>query len=118
MSFGLNQIGATSRAAAYATASAGLARPAAPDQPSGAFVVSAVRPVAPATDASRAREQLREQVMAERGLDMHALYRLSSQDRIRAEAAITSEMALRTRQAQDRARAEVTGLGTFIDIRA
>jgi hypothetical protein len=112
MSFGLTQIGATPHTTAYAAASGLRASP----ETARTFTVAAVRPVSPAADSGR--EQLRQQIMAERGLDMRALYGLSSQDRIRAEAAILAEVALRTGQARDRTRAEVTGLGTFIDIRA
>jgi hypothetical protein len=111
MSFGLTQIGATPRTTAYVA----VPGPRASSE-AVTFAVPPVRPVVPPTDSGR--EQLRQQIMAERGLDMRALYGLSSQDRIRAEAAINAEVALRTGQVRDRARAEVTGLGTFIDIRA
>ncbi|ODT84832.1 MAG: hypothetical protein ABS78_21990 [Phenylobacterium sp. SCN 70-31] len=117
MSFSVTQIGATSRPAAYAAAAAVVARRDAATAPAEAFAVSATPPVAPPTDSSRAREQLRQQIMAERGLDMRGLYGMSSQDRIRAEAGIMAEISLRTRQAQDRARAELRGLGTRVDIR-
>lgn len=60
------------------------------------FTVSAVRPVPPMVNAGEAREQARQQAMAERGLDALSLYKATPQARIQAEAAILVETARRT----------------------
>ena len=113
MSFDLVQFGATPRRAEPA-ADARLRAPgvegsAAPSEK--VFKVSTARPVAPTDNPFDIREKVRRQVMAERGLDMLALYELGSQERIRAETAILAETAQRTRQA----RAKETG--AFVDLR-
>ena len=73
--------------------------------------VSAVKPDRPSANAYQARENIRQQVMAERGVDLLDLYRMGSLRRIRTEAAIAAETADRTRRAQQ------PGLGTLIDLR-
>ena len=75
------------------------------------FKVSTARPVTPAETPLEVREKVRQQIMAERGVDMLSMYRLGSQERIRAEAAILTETALRTRQAR------VKETGAFVDLR-
>lgn len=79
---------------------------------SGPFRASATPRVRPAPGLEQTRDQVRRQVMAERGIDTLALYRLSSQDRIRAEIAVATETALRTRIAQRQ------GLAHTVDLRA
>ncbi len=109
MSLGLSHIGATPKSPAYAAAPAvraqGSAAPKAEETPN----VSVIKPVRAADNAFQAREQIREQVMAERGVDLLELYRMGSQERIRTEAAITAETALRSARARDTA--------NFIDLR-
>ena len=73
--------------------------------------VTAAKPVQPTQDASEARERIREQVMAERGIDLFDLYKMGSQERTRAEAAIMTETALRSRRASDRK------TGNLVDLR-
>jgi len=111
MSSGLTHIGAIARGLAYAPAASPRAQGPATDKAEARLQVSAVKPVAATPNAAEAREQVREQVMAERGVDLFALYRMGSQDRIRAEAAILAETAMRTSQARARETA------TFIDLR-
>lgn len=119
MSLGLTQIGATPRSAAYALTPAvrapGVDGSAAPSEQQ--FQVSAVKPVAPAPGASFARDQIRDQVMSERGVDPLSLFKLSSNDRIRAETAIRIETAMRSMQADNQARARVSATANFVDIR-
>ena len=76
------------------------------------FRVSAVPLARPAAGNAEVREQIRQRVLAERGVDALSLYRLSSQDRIRTESAVAAETALRTRIAQRQ------GLATLVDVRA
>ena len=109
MSSGLTHIGAIARGLAYAPAPSARAQRA--EKAEARFQVSAVGPVAPAPSPAEARERIREQVMAERGVDLFALYKMASQDRIRAEAAILTETAVRTSQARARETA------TLIDLR-
>ncbi len=110
-------IGATPRSSAYAAADTA-------DTPAGLsitgeaarnFQVSNVRPVAPVENVAEAREQARDQVMAERGVDMLSMFRMSAQDRIQAEAAILSETARRTSLAPVATPAR--DMGVFFDIR-
>jgi hypothetical protein len=111
MTFGLIQFGATPRSPAYAAEllqRAGLSIPA---QATRDFTVSAVRPVPPMVNAGEAREQVRQQVMAERGVDALSLYKATPQERIRAESAILVEAAQRSHQAPVRETAN------FIDLR-
>jgi hypothetical protein len=110
MSSGLTHTGAIARGLAYAPA---------PPRRSWTEVaaerlaanVTATKPAAPTPNPSAAREEIREQVMAERGVDLLDLYRMGSQQRIRTEAAIMAEMALRTAQARGRETAN------FVDLR-
>jgi hypothetical protein len=106
MSFGLTHTGAIARGPAYAPVV--RVRPAQTDQTPN---VSAVKAVRPAAGAAEARERIREQVMAERGVDLLDLYRMGSYERIRAESEIAAETAERARQAQAR------GVGTLVDVR-
>jgi hypothetical protein len=111
MSSGLTHIGAIARGLGYAPTPSARAT-VLPEAPAEArFQVSAVKPVAPAPNPAEAREQIREQVMAERGVDLFTLYKMGSQERIRAEAAILAETAMRAGQARARETA------TFIDLR-
>ena len=110
MSSGLTHTGAIARGLAYAPAAdlRTWGRPA---------NVRAVKPAAPTDNAAQAREQVRDQVMAERGVDARGLYDMSSQGRIRAEAAILAEAAKRAMQADNNARAEVRAIGALVDLR-
>jgi hypothetical protein len=103
MSFGLIQFDALPRDAAYA---ADLRRRA-----GLGFMVSAVRPVPPMVNAGEAREQVRQQVMAEAGVDALSLYKATPQARIQAEAAIMAETVRRSRPQPVRA------TGNFVDLR-
>jgi hypothetical protein len=109
MSSGLTHSGAIARGLAYAPAKdlRAWGREAEGQRAN----VTAVKPVRPAPNAAEARERVREQVMAERGVDLFDLFKMGSQERIRAEAAIMTETMVRTRQAQVRATAN------FVDIR-
>jgi len=109
MSSGLTHTGAIARGLAYAPAP-----PRAPwtwDRATQRPNVTAAKAVAPTPNPAEAREQVREQVMVERGVDLLDLYRMGSQQRIRTEAAIVAEMAVRTAQARGRETAH------FIDLR-
>lgn len=110
MSLGLTHTGAIARGLAYA--------PAPPPRSWSevaaermAANVTAAKPVQPTQDANDARERVREQVMAERGLDLFDLFKMGSQERIRVEASIMTETALRTRRASDRQ------TGNLVDLR-
>ncbi|MBX3483311.1 hypothetical protein [Phenylobacterium sp.] len=111
MSLGLSHIGATPRTAAYALT------PAVRTPTELALPVTAVKPVTPTSNADVARRQTAEQVMAERGLDQLALFRMGSQDRIRAEASANFEGARRDLAAGNQARAEIRATGGFLDLR-
>mgnify|MGYP000880683219 CR=1 FL=1 len=76
-------------------------------RPYGLSAAPLVRPVSETPDA---REKVREQVLAAKGVDSLSLYRMSSQDRIRIEAAVSNETALRTRIAQSQGLAKVVDL--------
>ena len=116
MSSGLTHIGAITRGLAYAPATG--ARPAVQAEPATAVAhVSAVKPVQPSNNAAEAREQIRDQIMAERGVDSLSLFKLSSQDRIRAETAIMVETAMRALAAQNQQRAYVRPTANFVDLR-
>ena len=71
----------------------------------------ALRSVQPANRTVESRDQIRDQVMAERGVDRVTLLRLAPQARIEAEISVNAETALRARQARIRA------TGNFIDLR-
>ena len=110
-------IGATPRSTAYAAADvadtpAGLSITA---QASKDFQVSSVRPIAPVENVAEAREQARDQVMAERGVDMLSMFKMSAQDRIQAEASILAETARRTSLAP--VATPIRDMGVFFDIR-
>ena len=109
MSSGLTHTGAIARGLAYAPAPE--LRVWSQGRPAERANVTASKPVTPMPNAAEAREQVREQVMVERGVDLLDLYRMGSQQRIRTEAAIMAEMALRTAQARGRETAH------FIDLR-
>jgi hypothetical protein len=117
MSSGLTHTGAIARGLGYVPTTAD-ARPAvraeaAPD----VARVSAVKPILPSDNDAETREQIREQVMAERGVDSLSLYRASSQDRIRAETAIMVETAMRSLASANQARAYVRPTANFVDLR-
>jgi len=106
MSSGLTHSGAIARGLAYVPA-ADLRTWGRDEAPARAGAnVTAVKPVPPTENTGEARERIREQVMAERGVDLFDLYKMGSQDRIRAESAIMVETAMRTR-----------ATGTFLDLR-
>ena len=111
MSFGLLQYGATPRSADTAPGipAPGVEGALAPSE--RVFRVSTARPETPAEVPFQAREQVRQQVMSERGYDMLSLFKLSSQDRIRAEATILAETARRAGQARAKE------MGAFVDLR-
>jgi hypothetical protein len=111
MSFGLIQSGATPRSPAYAADLQHRAGLSITGEAARGFTVSAVRPVPPMVNAGEAREQVRQQVMAERGVDALSLFKATPQERIRAEAAILVETAQRSRTEPARAS------GNFLDIR-
>ena len=71
----------------------------------------ALRSVQPANRTVESRDQIRDQVMAERGVDRVTLLRLAPQARIEAEISVNAETALRARQARIRT------TGNFIDLR-
>lgn len=114
MSFDLLQFGAPTPRRAEPTLAERLRAPSvdgalAPSEK--VFKVSTARPEAPAATPVAAREKIRERVMAERGYDMLSLFKLSSQERIRAEAAILVETARRSAQGP------VKEKGAFVDLR-
>ena len=111
MSFGLIQFGATPSSPAYAADLHWRAGLSITGEAARGFTVSAVRPVPPMVNTGEAREQIRQQVMAERGVDALSLYKATPQARIQAEAAILVETAQRSRQEPVRA------AGNFVDIR-
>jgi len=101
MTFGLIRFEAPPQDPAYAAdlrrrAGLGPAGLSITGQAAQGFQVSNVRPVAPVENSAEAREQARQQAMAERGVDMLALFKMSPQERIRAEADILTETARRT----------------------
>lgn len=110
MSSGLTHTGAIARGLAYAPGEnlRSWGRPA---------NVRAIKPVAPTENPAQAREQIRDQVMAERGIDARGLYDMSSQGRISAEAAILAEAARRALQADNQTRAEIRATGALVDLR-
>jgi hypothetical protein len=57
------------------------------------------------------RERVRDQVMAARGLDARALRELGGAARLRVEADVAAETALRLQQGR------LTGTGNFVDLR-
>lgn len=71
----------------------------------------ALRAVQPANRAVESRDQIRDQVMAERGVDRVTLLKLTPQARIEAEISVTTETALRARDARIRT------TGNFVDLK-
>jgi hypothetical protein len=116
MSSGLTHLGAIARGLGYAPTPSPRASGRA-ETLSDVAHVSAVKAVQPSDNDSEAREQIRDQVMAERGVDSLSLYRLSSQDRIRAETAIMVETAMRSLASANQARAYVRPTANFLDLR-
>ncbi|MBL8555699.1 MAG: hypothetical protein JNL41_15605 [Phenylobacterium sp.] len=116
MNLGLSHIGTTPRAAASALTPAARA-PAAAVATDLATAVTAVKPVVAVSSAAAARQQTRDQVMAEQGIDQLGLFRMSSQDRIRAETSILVEAARRDLAAGNQRRAEIRPNGNFLDLR-
>ena len=75
-----------------------------------AYAISATPLVRPMPGEAVAREKLRQQVTAERGVDALSLFRAGSNARIRTECAVAAETALRTRIAQRQ------GLAAMVDL--
>ena len=71
----------------------------------------ALRTVQPANRAVESRDRIRDQVMAERGVDRITLLKLAPQARIEAEVSVNAETALRVIQAQIRT------TGSHIDLK-
>ena len=71
----------------------------------------ALRSVQPANRTVESRDQIRDQVMAERGVDRVTLLKLTPQARIEAEISVTAETALRAQQARIRT------TGNFVDLK-
>jgi hypothetical protein len=113
MNLGLSHFGATPRSAVRASAdvAATAAGLSITGEAARDFQVTSVRPVAPVENAAEAREQARQQVMAERGVDMLSMFRMSAQDRIQAEAQIMVETSRRTRPSL------VKAAGGILDLR-
>ena len=99
MSYGLSHIGASQQEAALAMAAA--------DRMRG----QATRAVSPAVKVVETPLEIRDQVMAERGLNRLDIVKLSGQARLEAEISINAETNQRTRQAQIRT------TGNFVDLR-
>lgn len=108
MGSGPTQIGATTAATAYAAA-AGRARSnlaeAAADRMHGAEL----RAIQPVADPFPVRDQVRDQVLADRGLDRIALRKLGPLARLEAEISVDNETARRLRP--------VRATANFVDIR-
>jgi hypothetical protein len=111
MCFGLIQFDAIPGDAAYAADLRRRAGLSITGEVARGFTVSAVHPVAPMVNAGEAREQLRHEVMAERGIDALSLYKATPQARIAAEATIMVETVRRSHAEPIRA------AGTFVDLR-
>jgi hypothetical protein len=111
MGVGLTHIGATQGIAAY-SATASRTRTAGALDRMHAESLRAVRPVA---EPRRQRDQIRDQVLADRGLDRIDLFKLGPQARLEAEISIDAETAWRAREA--RARDQVRATARFVDIR-
>ena len=71
----------------------------------------ATRAVSPAVKVVETPLEIRDQVMAERGLNRLDIIKLSGQARLEAEISINAETNQRTRQAQIRT------TGNFVDLR-
>lgn len=104
MDLGLTRIGASGEAAAPRAM-------AAVDRMHG----QALRTVAPSAGPAPRRDRIRDEVLAERGLDRIALARLGPLTRLEAEISVDAETARRLQRAD--AREPARSLGTLIDIR-
>ena len=71
----------------------------------------ALRAVQPANRAFETPDQVREQVLADRGVDRIALMGLNAQARLEAEISINAETTQRVRQAS------IRSTGNYIDLR-
>lgn len=111
MSSGLTHIGAIARGLAYAPAAPTRASAPAAGQPA---TVDATRPV---DEVIPTRDQIRDRVMAERGINPTSLFQASSQERIRAEIAIRVETAMRAMRPQALQTADARATGTLVDLR-
>jgi hypothetical protein len=99
MNMGQISQGAISRRSAFAIAGEPQTAPA--DRAEALGGVSArIRLVEPATDAERARARIRDQVLADRGMDQVDFTRLPAQDRLVAFAWIEAETDRRLSQAR------------------
>lgn len=94
---GLSQPGAATRELAFAAADRMRAQ--------------SLRAVQPANPTVESRDQIRDRILAERGVDRITLLKLTPQARIEAEISVTIETARRTPPAPIRA------TGNFVDIR-
>jgi hypothetical protein len=112
MSMGLSQSDAGTRVSAYAVAQRARASweqvkaMAAADR----MQVEAARVVNPAPKLVETPAQIREQVMADRGLDRRDLAELGAQARLEAEISIAAETARRARDAK------IKSQGNFVDL--
>jgi hypothetical protein len=97
MYLGMSQPGAATRELAFAAADRMRAK--------------SLRAVQPANPAVESRDQIRDQILAERGIDRITLLKLAPQARIETEISITIETARRTPPAPIRA------TGNFVDLR-
>ena len=97
MYLGLSQPGASTRELAFAATDRMRAQ--------------SLRAVQPANPAVESRDQIRDRILAERGVDRITLLKLTPQARIEAEISVTIETARRTQQAPIRA------TGNFVDLR-
>lgn len=111
MSFGVTQIGASFSSPAHAAAAEARAGLSITAQAARGFQVSNVRPAAPVENPAEAREQARQQAMAEHGVDMVSLFKLAPQQRLQVEAAILAETAQRV------ARRPIPATGGVVDLR-
>ena len=104
MDLGLTRIGALGRAAAPKAM-------AAVDRMHG----QALRAVAPPADPAPVRDQIRDRVLAERGMDRIALARLGPLARLEAEISVDVETARRLQKAD--LRKPTRAVGSLVDIR-
>lgn len=97
MYLGMSQPGAATRELAFAAADRMRAK--------------SLRAVQPANPAVESRDQIRDRILAERGVDRITLLKLTPQARIETEISIMIETARRTPPAPIRA------TGNFVDLR-
>lgn len=114
MTLTLSQSGATSRIPAYAVAQQARANWAQATAMAAAdrMHVDPTRVVRPTHGLVETPEQIREQVMADRGVSRRDLVQLSAQARLEAELSIDAETRERARQAN------IKTQGAFVDLRA